>query len=77
MPYITHYRVYNGDNNIEHITIEKADNGRYFVNYGVRDDGSANCFAGPFPTHTRAFYTLKKHRPTVEAVGAYWDGGRS
>lgn len=52
----------------EHIHIILAENGKYFVNYGVRYTEKYNRFvhessAGAFESESDALKVLKKHRP--------------
>lgn len=47
------------------ITIERAENGKYFNTYGV---GVSPCSAGPFETYKDALTTLKRHRPQARQL---------
>ncbi len=47
----------------ERITIERADNGKYWITYGV---GYSPCKGGCFETETEAIETMKKLRPTAK-----------
>lgn len=63
--------VYSTD--FEFIKIERANNRKYFIDYGFEYSPTlnrwyANCSAGPFESFTDAAETLKKHRPTAMQI---------
>ena len=55
--------------------IDKAENGRFFVEYGVKYDETRrafvwDCIAGPFDNEREAYYALKRHRPGCVRLNA-------
>lgn len=63
----------------EFIEIERAENKKYFINYGVgysKNTGVKyhNCHAGGFNKYMDAIQTLKKHRPHAKQIKTYCAG---